>query len=263
MAQGAVVPRQLRAEWDWIAGYSLIGVAAAVLLYTWIAVSGSHFVSDQLAYIASGGLGGLMLFGLGSVLVVTAGLSDEWRKLNRLEDAAQFPPVAELTDAAVLVRRARIVALVGMAVAVAFLVPAWVRISGNTDPKPGLGALTWAVVGLVLGGLIAALGTLRVQRRIQVRKRRLFGPWALVLAEREPLAAVAAATPAAGAAALAGQVLTAPELTRYHRPGCPALAGLAAHPVDLRRIPPTLEPCDLCEADVLAREESTWTSVAG
>ena len=253
------MPRQLRTEWDWIAGYGLIGLAAAVLLFTWIAVSGSRFISDQLSYIASGGLGGLILLGLGSVLVVTAGLSDEWRKLNRLEDALQFPAVAELTDAATLVRRARIVALVGTAVAVAFLVPAWVRISGNADPKPGLGALTWAVVGLVIGGLIAALGTLGVQRRIQGRKRRLFGPWALALAERDRTTAVAPAV----AGDVAGRVLTAPELTRFHRPGCPAVEGIATNGVVMRSIPPTLEPCDLCEADVLAREERSWTSVAG
>ena len=253
------MPRQLRTEWDWIAGYGLIGLAAVVLLYTWVEVSGSHFISDQLSYIASGGLGGLVLLGLGSVLVVTAGLSDEWRKLNRLEDALQFPAVAELTDAATLVRRARIVAAVGVAVAVAFLVPAWVRISGDADPKPGLGALTWAVVGLVLGGLVAALATLWVQRRIQGRKRRLFGPWALALAYRET---AAVAQPAA-VGEIAGRVLTAPELTRFHRPGCPALTGLAARPIAVRDIPPTLEPCDLCEADAIAREESTWTSVVG
>ena len=249
--------KRLQTQWDWILGYALIGIAAVVITSTWVSVSGSRFISDQLAYIASGGLGGLVLLGLGSVLVITAGLSDEWRKLNRLEDALPFPPTGPRTDAAVLVRRGRIVAALGLLVAVVFLVPAWVRISGTADPKPGLGALTWAVVGLVIGGLVAALATLGVQRRIQSRKRRLFAPWALAATDGAATTAPAAAGPSDDA------VLIAPELTRFHRPGCPALSGMAARPVDRGDIPAALEPCDLCEADAIAREERTWTSVAG
>src|SRR2546423_3196147 len=130
--------KHLKTEWDWIAGYGLIGVAAVVLLSTWISVPGSRFISDQLSYIASGGLGGLVLLGLGAVLVVTAGLSDEWRKLNRLEDALPFPVAESRTEAPALVRRARIVAAVGMVMAVALLVPPWEPVSGNADPQPRL-----------------------------------------------------------------------------------------------------------------------------
>jgi hypothetical protein len=149
------------------------------------------------------------------------------------------------------------VAGLGTLLSVVFLVPAWVRISGNADPKPGLGALTWAVVGLVVGGLIAALATMRVQRRIQGRKRRLFAPWAPALTDR------AAAVTTEVAADDGGPVLVAPELSRFHRPGCPAVTGLATRRIDRRDIPAALEPCDLCEADAMAREETSWTSVAG
>jgi MFS family permease len=252
------VAKHLKTEWDWIVGYGLIVVAAVVLLSTWISVSGSRFISDQLSYIVSGGLGGLVFLGLGAVLVVTAGLSDEWRKLNRLEDALPFPATEPRTDAAALVRRSRIVAALGMLLAVAFLVPAWVRISGDADPKPGLGALTWAVVGLVIGGLVAALATLWVQRRIQGRKRRLFAPWAQAVTGPATVpTAVAVDEPAAG------EVLVAAELSRFHLPGCPAVRGVATRRIDRREIPGALEPCDLCEADAVAREEASWTSVAG
>ena len=249
--------RRLPTSWDWLLGYTLLGVAAVVLVVTWVAVSGSRFISDQLSYIVSGGLGGLVLLGLGSVLIVTAGLSDEWRKLNRIEDALPFPVTEPCSDAATLVRKGRIVANAGMLVAVAFLVPTWWKVSGDADPKPGLGAVTWAIVGLVLGALIAALGTLRLQRRLQGRKRRLFGPWAQALAERT------VTTAPGGRGAVAGHVLIAAELTRYHLPGCPAVRGVATRGVDLRTVPAVLEPCDLCEADAITREESTWTSVAG
>jgi hypothetical protein len=253
------VPERLRTEWDWIVGYGLIVVAGLVLLSTWVSVSGSRFISDQLSYIVSGGLGGLVLLGLGAVLVITAGLSDEWRKLNRLEDALPFPATEPRTGASALVRRARIVAGLGMLLAVAFLVPAWVRISGDPDPKPGLGALTGAVVGLVIGGLVAALATLRVQRRIQGRKRRLFAPWARAVAPPPAVTARARVVDDHD-----GPVLVAPELSRFHRPGCPAVIGISAQRIDRRTIPAELEPCDLCEADTIAREERTsWTSVAG
>jgi len=249
------VTRRLHTQWDWVMGYSLIGVAAVVLVVTWNGVSGSRYVSDELSYIASGGLGGLVLLGLGAVLVTTAGLADEGRKLNRVEDALPFPAPGERTEPAALVRRARMVAAAGMLVAVAFLVPAWVKISGNAQVKPGLGALTWGVVGLVIGGLIAGLATMGVQRRIQRRTRVLFGAWALAL----DAGARADAAPVADA----GSVLVADELTRFHRPGCPAVTGVAARRVDRRAIPADLEPCELCEADALAREVRAWTSVAG
>ena len=250
--------KRIPTQWDWILGYALMGLAGVVLLVTWVAVSGSRFVSDQLSYIVSGGLGGLVLLGLGAVLIVTAGLSDEWRKLSRLEEALPLPSTEARTDAATAVRPARIVAAGGLAVSVAFLVPTWYKVSGNADVKPGLGAVTWAVVGLVVGGLIATLATLRLQRRIQGRKRCLFGPWAAALAD-EPAMVV-------GTGAVTrqpGRMVTAPELTRFHLPGCPATRGLATRAVDLRSIPSALEPCDLCEADAIVREERSWTSVAG
>ena len=250
--------RRLPRSWDWIAGYALLGIAGVLLVVTAAAVSGSRFISDQLSYIVSGGLGGLVLLGLGAVLLVTAGLSDEWRKLNRIEAAMPSPTSEAPMDAPALVRRARLVATLGLVVAVAFLVPAWFTVSGHADPKPGLGAATWAIVGLVIGGLVAALATMRVQRQIQARKRRLFGPWAQALAE-DSGAGVTELRPQA----VGGGVLIAPELTRFHLPGCPAVKGIDARPVDLRSIPAALEPCDLCEADTLAREEEPWISVAG
>jgi hypothetical protein len=251
--------KRLPAQWDWILGSALIGAAGVVLVITWTGVSGSRFVSDQLSHIVSGGLGGLVLLGLGSVLIVTAGLADEWRKLNRLEDALPFPPGEPRTDAASLVRNGRIVAGLGMGLSVAFLVPTWFTVSGHADPEPGLEAITWAVVGLIIGGLIAGLATLRMQRRIQARKRRLFAPWATPVASAPAMAVQEAAVRAPG------HVLVAPELTRFHLPGCLAVTGLATRRIDRREIPTDLEPCDLCEADAVAvvREERTWTSVAG
>jgi hypothetical protein len=189
-------------------------------------------------------------------MIVTAGLADEWRKLNRLEDAMGVPLLEGRTDSSTLVRRGRIVAGLGLLLSAAVLIPSWYKVSGDADPKPGLSAVTWAVVGLIIGGLIAALATLWMQRRIQGRKRQLFAPWVVASASAPTKEAEAVAPQP-------GQVLIAPELTRFHLPGCPAVKGLATRSIDRREIPDQLEPCDLCEADVIVREERTWTSVAG
>ena len=52
------MPKRLQTQWDWILGYALIGIAAVVITSTWVSVSGSRFISDQLAYIASAGSAG-------------------------------------------------------------------------------------------------------------------------------------------------------------------------------------------------------------
>lgn len=250
--------RRIRTQWDWVLGYGLMVIAGAVLLLTWVAVSGSRFVSDQLSYLISGGLGGLVLLGFGAVLIVTAGLSDEWRKLSRLEDALAFPSGEPRTDPATAVRPARIVATVGLGVCAAFLVPTWYKVSGTADVKPGLGALTWAVAGLVVGTLIAGLATMRLQRRVQRRKRHLLGFLEAAL-PAQPAVVMAARA----ATRQPGRVLIAPGLTRFHLPGCPTTSGLATRAVDPRSLPSPLAPCELCEADAIAREERSWTSVAG
>lgn len=77
----------LRAEWDRVAGYALIGLGGLALLLGFRGVSGSPFVAEELAYIASGGLGGLFLLGAGVTLILRAELHDQWRKLDDVESA--------------------------------------------------------------------------------------------------------------------------------------------------------------------------------
>ncbi|MGH8973915.1 MAG: hypothetical protein ACRD0C_12025 [Acidimicrobiia bacterium] len=226
---------RLRAQGDWAAGVALMGLGAVLVVVGAVAVSGSRYVSDQLAYMVSGGLGGLLLLGAGATLVLTAGLGDEWRKLDRLENALPYPKVPE-PSAAVLVRRGRVLAGAGMVVALVFVVLAWVKVSGEADPEPGLEAIGTATIGLMIGALLVGLATLLMKRRISVRKSRLFAPW--LQAE--------AAAPAP--VSTNGHVMVASGLTRFHNPGCPALAGLGARAVGRRQIPQGLEPCDLCEA---------------
>jgi hypothetical protein len=227
---------RLRAQWDWIVGFVLMGMGGVMVVVSSISVSGSRYASDQLSYIVSGGLGGLLLLGAGATLVITAGLADEWRKLDRLEDALPYPKVPA-PSVQVLVRRGRLLAGAGMLVAAIFLALAWSRASGEADPEPGLQALGTGIIGLIIGSLLAAFATLGMKRRIQLRKNRLFAPW---LVDR-PATVVAPARN--------GRVLVAPGLTRYHHSGCPAVAGLPTREVSRGQIPEELEPCELCEVE--------------
>ena len=75
----------LRAEWDRVAGFGLIGLGALFVLLGYLGVRNTPFVAEQMAYMASGGIGGLFCLGFGVGLLLSADFHDEWRKLDRLE----------------------------------------------------------------------------------------------------------------------------------------------------------------------------------
>lgn len=77
----------LRAEWDRAAACGVVLVGAIALFLGYQGISGSAYVSEQLAYLISGGIGGLFLLGVGATLFLSADLHDEWRKLDDLEAA--------------------------------------------------------------------------------------------------------------------------------------------------------------------------------
>jgi hypothetical protein len=88
----------LRAEWDRALGILLIAVGGVGLLLGYRGVAESVFVGQQLAYVVSGGLGGLFLGAIGVGLLVSADLHDEWRKLDRIESAMRGDVVPDATD---------------------------------------------------------------------------------------------------------------------------------------------------------------------
>ena len=77
----------LRAEWDRVVGFALVVLGAVCLVLGYIGVSDSPYLVENLSYIMSGGIGGLFLLGAGATLLVSADLHDEWRKLDKVEDA--------------------------------------------------------------------------------------------------------------------------------------------------------------------------------
>lgn len=76
----------VRANLDRVVGWGLIAGGAVALLVGWLGASRTPLPSEQIPYIVSGGLGGLILVGVGTTLLISADLSDEWRKLDEIRD---------------------------------------------------------------------------------------------------------------------------------------------------------------------------------
>lgn len=72
----------------------LIASGALFLALAWVGATRAHFLVDALAYVATGGLGGVFCIALGSGLLIAANSSDLCRDLDRLEAALRSSPVA-------------------------------------------------------------------------------------------------------------------------------------------------------------------------
>ena len=92
------VLKWVRAQWDRVAAWAAIAAGAIVLFVGWLGVSRTAYPAEQIPYIVSAGLGGIFLVGLGATLWISADLRDEWRKLDRIEEALLG---GELADRAV------------------------------------------------------------------------------------------------------------------------------------------------------------------
>lgn len=75
----------LRTQWDRTAAIGALVLALLVLLLGYVGVSGTEFVAEQLPYVISGGLVGLVFVVAGATLWISADLRDEWRKLDALD----------------------------------------------------------------------------------------------------------------------------------------------------------------------------------
>jgi hypothetical protein len=76
-----------RSQRDRLAAAALVLAGAIALLIGYVGVSGKALLYQQLPYLVSGGLFGIALIGVGTTLWLSADLQDEWRKLDRVEEA--------------------------------------------------------------------------------------------------------------------------------------------------------------------------------
>lgn len=275
----------LRSEWDRVAGFTLVGLGAVLLLLGYLGVKDSPFVAEQLAYIASGGLGGIFCLGIGVGLLLSADLHDEWRKLDRIEAAMRGEPLpnpTELLDrttdngtatagashppsgvaqrplvgaAPVMaidwrgdgLRRALAVSAAVLLAPAAVMGVGWRTASQTTSLDTAARGVGIGVLGLAGALAVVGLYTLWVRARTVTRKGRLFGARLLM----DQLADRVRHQPRPTASAEARddtKVLVAAGSHRFHRPGCASLAGMDTTAVDRRTLDAGVAPCGLCGA---------------
>lgn len=92
----------IRSQWDRLLAVAAAIAGAVVLIIGWLGVSGTAYPAEQMPYLISVGMGGLFLLGVSSALWLSADLRDEWRKLDRIEQAlrvAEWDPEQEAAAA--------------------------------------------------------------------------------------------------------------------------------------------------------------------
>jgi hypothetical protein len=77
----------LRYQWDRAVAVGLVVGGLVAVVVAWILASGTILTFEQIPYLMSGGLIGVCLVAVGATLWLSADLRDEWRKLDRLEQA--------------------------------------------------------------------------------------------------------------------------------------------------------------------------------
>jgi hypothetical protein len=80
------IVRWLRHQWDRTAAVVIAVAGLLALLVGWLGLSGVALPSQQIPYLASGGLFGLFALGASATLWLSADLHDEWRELHNIED---------------------------------------------------------------------------------------------------------------------------------------------------------------------------------
>jgi hypothetical protein len=77
----------LRYQWDRTVAAGLVLGGLVAVIVAWVLASGTILTFEQIPYLMSGGLIGVCLVAIGATLWLSADLRDEWRKLDRLEQA--------------------------------------------------------------------------------------------------------------------------------------------------------------------------------
>jgi hypothetical protein len=76
----------VRANADRVVAVGLVFVGVVALIVGWFGVSGTGLAAEQIPYLVSGGLGGVVLIVVGCTAWVSADLQDEWRRLDAIEE---------------------------------------------------------------------------------------------------------------------------------------------------------------------------------
>ena len=101
----------LRAQWDRVGAGAAVSVGLLAVLLGWLGARDTAYPAEQIPYVISGAVLGVILVGIGATVWLSADLRDEWRKLDRIEriiaaaatgdEAYDAPGAAAATSAAV------------------------------------------------------------------------------------------------------------------------------------------------------------------
>jgi hypothetical protein len=218
----------LRAEWDRVAGWLLIAAGLLCVLLAYRGVADSTLVAQQLAYIASGGLGGLLLGGVGVGLLVSADIHDEGRKLDRIAEL--------LGDSPDEAGRATQFVLMGSLMAGGLVVFGWSRAADALTYDRAVAGAGWSAAGAAAG--LVAVGVVLASRRSRLARYRH--------------RLLAGSVPANGheipARTFDAKVAIAVGGLRYHRPDCPAVGSVRTRLVQASRAG-ARQPCGICHSE--------------
>ncbi|HZQ77459.1 MAG TPA: hypothetical protein VFE55_09025 [Acidimicrobiia bacterium] len=97
----SALAKLVRYQWDRTLAAGLVVGGLVAVIVAWALASGTVLTFEQIPYLMSGGLIGVCLVAVGGTLWLSADLRDEWRKLDRLEQAVLGTgPEIDATDAA-------------------------------------------------------------------------------------------------------------------------------------------------------------------
>ena len=79
----------VRANLDRVVAVAMAVIGVLAIVIGWIGISGTGIAAEQIPYLISGGIGGLVLVALGCTAWISADLQDEWRRLDDIEERLQ------------------------------------------------------------------------------------------------------------------------------------------------------------------------------
>ena len=92
----------IKQQWDRVLALLAAAIGALALVLGWVGISGVGLVTQQIPYLISGAVVGLVAFGVASTLWISADLRDEWAKLDDIYRALSDQPAAAVDGAAAL-----------------------------------------------------------------------------------------------------------------------------------------------------------------
>lgn len=290
----------VKSQWDRVAAVACAIGGVILLIVGYQGIADSPYVAEELAYLISGGLGGVFLLGVAATLYISADLHDEWRKLERIEEAilslrsesgepGRFDDIVEpVAESRVSRHRANAAAgatengaltagiaprtrtkrnaprggnvlamprellnhlrVGGLAMALAFvaLMLAYYRAADVSEARPAFTATAWAATVLVVAGVIAVLGMVRMRRTLMRRRTELLAGF-LARGRREaaPSRVVQSAT------RMPERLLVIPQGRYAHVPSCAMVQGERTESVSSAALPEGILPCAICTAAAL------------